>query len=464
MKRRFKAPTLINLELTELCNVKCRHCYNFWRDESMGVVSLDKSRIDKLVDRFVEAGIFHVIVSGGEPMANFDLLEYAFKRLSDVGMSVSCNSNLMLVSPERIERLKAVGLDHILTSLPSPDPAQCDYIMNKPGAYEQVIEGIGSTVDGGIRVSANFVVTRKSMDKVYDAGRLLSELGAEKYFITRAVPPTYSDTNVEDDYTLTPEEQKFTLDEAIRAKEDFGIGIGTLVSYPLCFLGDLEHYADFVGRGCPAQSGHRMSINANGEVHACVHEEEAYGNVFDVPISEIYMEKMNKWHDGSFHNPACAGCRYEDVCESGCSMVSVAVGGEHSAKDPLFVGPDTFEKHVDLGDLGAMREILENGAELRVNEGLRFRDDGGFMLVNVRWGNSFPVDKTVGQFLRDKQEENATFTLADFGETEWVVLCLLINKEAVATIEDITKQLPTRERPLGLSLNVDALPVNLWTE
>ncbi|PPR26426.1 MAG: hypothetical protein CFH34_00953, partial [Alphaproteobacteria bacterium MarineAlpha9_Bin4] len=34
MKRLFSAPTVVNLEITEICNVKCRHCYNFWRDES----------------------------------------------------------------------------------------------------------------------------------------------------------------------------------------------------------------------------------------------------------------------------------------------------------------------------------------------------------------------------------------------------------------------------------------------
>ena len=67
---------------------------------------------------------------------------------------------------------------------------------------------------------------------------------------------------------LSPELTKKGLDQAIKAKNDFGIMIGSLVSYPLCFLQDLEKYKDFVGR-MPGQSGHIGSINADGNVHAC---------------------------------------------------------------------------------------------------------------------------------------------------------------------------------------------------
>ena len=49
-------------------------------------------------------------------------------------------------------------------------------------------------------------------------------------------------------------------------------------------MGDLEKYADFVGRGCPGQSGHQMSINATGDTHSCAHEAEGYGNIFERPI------------------------------------------------------------------------------------------------------------------------------------------------------------------------------------
>ena len=49
----IKAPTVANLEITELCNVKCKHCYNPWRDETMGINSLDllKLKNDKTIKK-----------------------------------------------------------------------------------------------------------------------------------------------------------------------------------------------------------------------------------------------------------------------------------------------------------------------------------------------------------------------------------------------------------------------------
>ena len=105
MKRKFITPTVLNVELTEVCNVKCTHCYNFWRDESMGEVSLDTKRFDKIVEKAIEAKVFHVILTGGEPMAKFPILEHGLKKLSENNISFSCNSNLMLARKDRCKIL-----------------------------------------------------------------------------------------------------------------------------------------------------------------------------------------------------------------------------------------------------------------------------------------------------------------------------------------------------------------------
>ena len=46
LEQKYSAPTCINLEITEVCNFKCGHCYNPWRQDSMGVVSLKKEKLD----------------------------------------------------------------------------------------------------------------------------------------------------------------------------------------------------------------------------------------------------------------------------------------------------------------------------------------------------------------------------------------------------------------------------------
>ena len=47
---KFSAPTTANVEITEKCNARCLHCYNPWREETMGVNSHTFETIKKTID------------------------------------------------------------------------------------------------------------------------------------------------------------------------------------------------------------------------------------------------------------------------------------------------------------------------------------------------------------------------------------------------------------------------------
>ena len=459
-KKYFSAPTTVNLELTELCNVKCRHCYNPWRDETMGEISLDEIKLNLIIKKLSEAKVFHVILTGGEPMSNFNILVKAIKKLRDQNITVSCNSNLILADDEKAKLLNEAGLDHILTSFPSIDKVENDYIMQSKNSLERIIRGIKSCVSNGIRVSANMVILRKNMDKIYETGKLAASLGCDKFFITRAVPPSYSETSKsetseEDLYNLSHQETKDCLDEVLRVKKDFGIRVGSLVSYPLCFLEDLEKYKDFVGRGCPSQSGHRMSINSNGDLHVCVHEEESYGNIFKTSVQEVYQNQMRSWHNKSKRSKECLGCEYINMCESGCQMIAAAVNGETATKDPLYVGPNNVKKHYTLIADPKIYDVIENGEEFKVHERIRFRFEKDFTLVNIRWGNTITVSKELGEFLFEYKNSKKYFTLKDFGEENKDWLANLFFKDVIYAKNYVFED---DRSMLGVSANIDYIP------
>ena len=99
----LSAPIMINLEITSDCNVCCRHCYNFWRNDFDGRTNMmSKEKIDELVKMISSDGVFHVVLTGGEPFLNFRILEYALKKIHAAGLTTSVNSNLMLATPQRI--------------------------------------------------------------------------------------------------------------------------------------------------------------------------------------------------------------------------------------------------------------------------------------------------------------------------------------------------------------------------
>jgi radical SAM protein with 4Fe4S-binding SPASM domain len=379
---------------------------------------------------FVDAGVFHVVLSGGEPLCTFDLLEYALKRLKEGGLTVSCNSNLMLATDEKMRRLREAGLDHVLTSLNSHDPAVNDYMVNQPGAFNRIIAGIELARRNDIRVSANMIVCRQNMDHVYQTGRLAANLGCQRIFGTRVVPcVTLRDVHGTD-YDMEKKDALYVLDELVRVKDDAGIMIGSLVSYPLCLLGDLERYADFVGRGCPAQRGHRMNINANGDGHACVHESISYGNVFQEGLVAVWR-KFREWHAGEYLHAQCRSCAFEHVCNSGCRMSALALNGSLHGPDPLMCGPEGMTKPYKLVYDESFHLRVKQGVRFRVPQRIRFRREDGYCLLNIRWANTIMVENSVAQFLERHKDAHTTFDCAEFGSERSALLAELYFKDAV---------------------------------
>ncbi len=452
----LSAPSAINLELTDVCNVKCRHCYNFWRKEGSQISFLTKDKLDRFIDIFVDAGIFHVVLTGGEPFTNFDVLEYGIKKLLANNISVSCNTNLMLNNEVRSKRLVDAGLDHILTSLNSHDPEVNDYMVYQNGAYNKIIKGIEVAVENGIKISVNMIVSEKNKDHVYETAKLCHNLGCQKIFGTRTVPSVNESNDGGTEFHLLRNDAIHTLEQLVRAKEDTGIMIGTLVSYPLCLLGDLERYKDFVGRGCPAQRGQVIGINANGESHACVHESESYGNIFDIGIYKVY-ENMQKWHNGSYRYNGCKGCRYIDVCQTGCRLFARAYFGRHDQKDILMQSKDSFSSHYEIVYDPLIYKMISNGLKFFVPKRLRFRKEKGFYLLNIRWANTIKVSNDIAEFLLKYRDNGKVFDINTFGIEKIEILARLFFKDAKESKEVKYDDLRSK---FGLSVDPFNLPLN----
>lgn len=459
-RRILSAPVMINLELTSGCNVKCRHCYNFWREDSSSVRDkITIEQMDKLVGKIIEAQVFHVVLTGGEPMMNMETLEHALRRFSESKISTSVNSNLMLATPEKIQRLKDAGLDHVLTSLNSYRAEVNDYMVHQKGALERIVRGIKLAISGGIRVSANMIVSEPNKNDVYFTAKLCSELGVQRLFATRLVPSINVEDPSKTDLHLDRESALHALNELVRAKDDFGIGIGTLISYPLCALGDLQKFKDFVGRGCPAQSGTRMSLNADGQSHACTHEEQNYGSIFDIGIKEAFG-KMAKWHDGSYLFEGCRDCEYIDICGSGCRMASVAYFKRMDAKDPLWMGSEHIGIPFKIEIPVEVREAVASNQTFFVPERVRFRAEDGFYTVNIRWADTITVENEIAMFLIKMQGAGTSFTTAEMvgGEPQKTMLQLVFKEVIEPTSDELKEQLNKGRIRTGAGINPELLP------
>ena len=165
---------------------------------------------------------------------------------------------------------------------------------------------------------------------------------------------------------------------------------------------------------------------------------------------------MNKWHDKKqMVYEGCAGCSYIDSCYSGCQMVALAFNGKFGTKDPLFVGPNSVTKKFMIDDhiFKDLEKKLENSnLTLTVNNNLRHRQEKGFHLINIQWGNSISVKNEIAEFTKNNKGKTLKISEIPFNKSTIIFLILkniLQNKDI-----DIGKELKSQ----GLSFNFETLP------
>ena len=87
-------------------------------------------------------------------------------------------------------------------------------LLQSKNSLQKIVDGIKACVRNDIRVSVNMVITRQNMSMVFETAEFAHKIGVQKFFLTRAVPPTYSQNTKFDEsnpYYLTKEETKKTL-------------------------------------------------------------------------------------------------------------------------------------------------------------------------------------------------------------------------------------------------------------
>ncbi len=413
----LSSPITVHIELTTQCNFRCRHCYNFWRDNSIPreIEKLNPEKLDKLFKILEDNGVMHIILTGGEPTLNFEGLLYATKKATELGMSTSLNSNLFAMTYDNLVKLKEVGLEHILTTLNSYKEETNDEIVNLIGAHKKIIKNIKNSVKAGIKISANLIVSKKNIDHIYETGKLCEELGVSGFFANRTVPPLTKDIDLQKEYWIFDEEGKILIQTLKRLENETDIKIGTLRTLPACFVGDLEEYKMFLGRGCPA--GNKMiCINVDGNCTACVHEAISYGNIYEDGLEKVW-ENMKKWR-GDFFPQECQQCPLFDECNGGCRVAAQAYFKTLHAFDNLR-NPNNkinFYEMFENYEENQMKKYINQfeNDKFRFVDSIRLRRENGFYCVNP-WGAStiFINDEDMEYYFRFKDKE---FTLADVGE------------------------------------------------
>ncbi|GAB2462218.1 TIGR04053 family radical SAM/SPASM domain-containing protein [Xylanimonas ulmi] len=170
-----RAPMIVYWELTTACGLACRHC----RAEAVLTAppgELTTEQALTVLDQITEFGdpLPHVVMTGGDPLRRADLDELITAATArGIGVSLA-PAVTPLLTRERMEALKALGVQAISLSLDGSTSALHDGVRQVPGTYEATLAALDDAAEVGLPVQVNTLVTADTLTDMPAVYELLS--------------------------------------------------------------------------------------------------------------------------------------------------------------------------------------------------------------------------------------------------------------------------------------------------
>jgi len=327
---RPQAPLAVDLELTDRCNLRCRHCMTPGPDRPS---TLPTDVVLGLLDEFAGLRVHGLSLTGGEPTLHPGFAAIV-RRAAELAFSVQVSTNAVGLRREAVEALAGSGAV-VNVSLDGADPETHDAVRGFPGAFSQTCEGIRTLVGAGVRVRVETVVMRPNLSQVPRIAALAAALGAGRYVVNdlrvmgRAAAAGH----------LRVDDEAFSglLADLPRIGREAGI-----VVQAARWTG--EHPDG--GRGDCSAAVVKCGVRADGTVVPCLlfpaetgrrSLEEAWGSEFFLAVAEAVLDPGAGCEtQGRTRCPGCGG---------GCRAAAYAWSG-------TVTGPDPSCRHLSRARLG----------------------------------------------------------------------------------------------------------------
>jgi pyrroloquinoline quinone biosynthesis protein E len=130
-----RAPVGLLAELTHKCPLQCPYCSNPVELERANT-ELTTAEWQSVMRQAADLGVLQIHLSGGEPTARRDL-EDIVKVAAEVGLYTNLITAGVLLTKERLAKLKDLGLDHVQLSIQDVDDANAERISAYKGGLQK---------------------------------------------------------------------------------------------------------------------------------------------------------------------------------------------------------------------------------------------------------------------------------------------------------------------------------------
>lgn len=364
--RQLSAPLMAHLEITNVCNHRCLHCYKLDADlQNRPKDFVSDDTIIQNVHKLIEGGILQIIITGGEPLLKKDLVKKIIEVANQNDVSVSINTNLTLADDDIINYLSKTHT-RILTSCPSGVESSFEKLTITKN-FDTFKNNLVKTINAGIKTTVNMVITKDNIGEIRQTAIEIKKLGCTSFCTT---PVALNMEYPRYDLLLSKEDIARVIDEILWIEAELGMKVDILDGLPKCVFPEniLAEEHLFLYRRC--QAGRTfIAVSPNGDVRPCANTNESYGNIHSTSITEIW-QKMQVWRSDVIVPDECQGCLWINRCLGGCRTNAKALTGKWNGTDiwepaPILVAPPSHAKQVKL----------DSDLTLRINPAVKFRQE-----------------------------------------------------------------------------------------
>jgi radical SAM protein with 4Fe4S-binding SPASM domain len=323
------APLLIQVELTEACNLKCKFCYNSQKPKY-------STQIMEILETLASQGVMQINLTGGEPLKHPDFFKILDKACS-LFPNVILLTNGSLMSKTVLERIHKYNILSTNISIHG-DSTLHDSLTQVSGSHEASMYAIKYFLEKDkILVASNFVLNSHNLHQLESTISYLNQIGLKFMTITRFIPVGIGKTAVD------LELNRGQLVEAFRIVHEHNSSkaaphIEIAEATPFCSLPvKLRYLANSCSYGFD-----RFYVDVNGNLLVCgLSRIPLGGNILKQSILDIKKssEVFQSFISNEHLHAGCKVCNELYLCHGGCRAAALINGGWKGTKDSKMVAP-----------------------------------------------------------------------------------------------------------------------------
>ena len=342
-----RAPLSVFVSITSRCNLSCLHCAVYGKAHTYGP-DLTTSQWLSFIDHIADLKVFRIKISGGEPFAREDIFTI-LDHLSQKPIRFSINTNAALIGEGEARRLEAYGtrLSDIMVSLDGGSEEVHDALRG-PGAFKEMIRGLGYLSERVGRVSAYCTVTRLNFRHLDGVARLAGEFGISAVKFNDLITLGRGHDNLEK-LGLSGSERRETAGRLGEIREAYPSVSGTLFEVREIFDSIRSAHEQSAGGSCATVnylSGcgalrDECAIRPDGYATPCDRLTDLVaGSILDTGLdvlwstSAVFREFRKRFTTPITDLATCTDCAYAPYCTAGCAAGAYAASGTTIARDP----------------------------------------------------------------------------------------------------------------------------------